>query len=235
MREFSAGEDERLGLLLHAIRGRTGSRQVDIALIANVSRRDVMLIEAGQAGTVPLDRLRRVFAAVDARARFTAWWNGAAADRLLGERHDALVECGLAVMRLLGWQTVVEVTFSEFGERGSIDILAGHPTFHALAVCEVKSVLGSMEETNRMLDIKERLAPRLAAARFGWTPSSIGRLLILPADSTTRRTVERHALTMASVYPARSREVRAWLRRPQGPLSGLWFLSEVRGADLVKT
>src|SRR5437773_934892 len=92
MREFSAGEDERLGLLLHAIRGRTGSRQVDIALIANVSRRDVMLIEAGQAGTVPLDRLRRVFAAVDARARFTAWWNGAAADRLLDERHAALVE-----------------------------------------------------------------------------------------------------------------------------------------------
>jgi transcriptional regulator with XRE-family HTH domain len=234
MREFSVGEDERLGQLLRAIRRRTGARQVDVAQVARVSRRDVMAIEAGEAGTLPLDRVRRVFAAMGARARVTAWWNGAAADRLLDMRHAALVERALALMHLRGWQTAVEVTFSEFGERGSIDILGGHPSSRALAVCEVKGDVGSIEETNRMLDVKERLAPRLATRRFGWTAGSTGRLLILPADSTTRRVVERHAMTMASVYPARSREVRAWLRRPQGSLRGIWFLSEVRRADLVK-
>ena len=231
MHDLSAAEDERLGLLLRAIRRRTGQRQADIAEVAKVPRRDVVLIEAGHAGSVPLDRVRRVFAATDGRARVTAWWNGAAADRLLDERHAALVERALAVMKQRGWQTAVEVTFSEFGERGSIDILGGHPSSRVVAVCEAKSVVGSIEETNRMLDTKVRLAPRLAAARFGWTPSSIARLLILAADSTTRRTVEQHALTMASVYPARSREVRAWLRRPQGSLSGIWFLSEVRDTD----
>jgi hypothetical protein len=234
MRELSVAEDERLGLLVRVIRRRTGKRQADIAEIANVPRRDVVLIEAGHAGSVPLDRIRRVFAATGGLARVTAWWNGAAADRLLDERHAALVERALAVMRMRGWQTAVEVTFSEFGERGSIDILGGHPSSQVVAVCEVKSVLGSIEETNRMLDTKVRLAPRLAAARFGWTPSSIARLLILPADSTTRRTVDRHALTMASVYPARSREVRAWLRRPQRSLAGIWFVSEVRDANFVE-
>jgi hypothetical protein len=233
-RRMVGAEDERLGLLLRAIRRRTGKRQSDVAKIANVPRRDVILIEAGRAGSVPVDRLRRVFAAMDARVRVTAWWNGAAADRLLDERHAALVERALAVMRMRGWQTAVEVTFSEWGERGSIDILGGHRASRALAVCEVKTVLGSIEETNRMLDIKERFAPRLATTRFGWTPESIGRLLILPADSTVRRTIARHALTMESVYPARSRQVRAWLRRPEGSLSGLWFLSEVRRANPVK-
>ena len=234
MHDLSAAEDERLGLLLRAIRRRTGQRQADIAEVAKVPRRDVVLIEAGHAGSVPLDRVRRVFAATDGRARVTTWWNGAAADRLLDERHAALVERALAVMKQRGWQTAVEVTFSEFGERGSIDILGGHPSSRVVAVCEAKSVVGSIEETNRMLDTKVRLAPRLAAARFGWTPSSIARLLILAADSTTRRTVEQHALTMASVYPARSREVRAWLRRPRGSLSGIWFVSEVRDANFVE-
>lgn len=231
---MTGAEDERLGALLHAIRRRTGKRQSDLAQIANVPRRDVMLIEAGRAGSIPLDRLRRIFAAVDARARVTAWWNGAAADGLLDERHAALVERALAVMRMRRWQTAVEVTFSEWGERGSIDILGGHRPSRALAVCEVKTVLGSIEETNRMLDIKQRLAPKLAAVRFGWTPAVTAGLLILPADSTTRRMVGQHALTMSSAYPARSREVRAWLRRPEGSLSGLWFLSEVRGANPVK-
>jgi len=190
-----------------------------------------MLIEAGRAGDVALDRVRRVFAAAGGRVRVTAWWNGAAADRLLDAHHAALVEAALSVFRKRGWRTQVEVTFSEFGERGSIDILGLHPGAGALAVCEVKSALGSLEETNRTLDAKVRLAPRLAIDRFGWRPRVVGRLLILPEDGTLRRVVARHSLTMASAYPARGREVRAWLRQPDGPLRGLWFLSEVRDTD----
>lgn len=120
----------------------------------------------------------------------------------------------------------MEVTFSEFGERGSVDILGGHLATATVAVCEVKASFGSLEELNRSLDIKERLAPKLAKARFGWTPRAIGRLLILPSESTTRRHVERHGETMTSIYPASSREVRAWLRAPAGHLRGIWFLSD---------
>lgn len=124
-----------------------------------------------------------------------------------------------------GWQTAVEVSFSDFGERGSIDILAAHAAARAIAVCEVKSVIGSLEETNRMLDVKERLAPTIAGKRFGWRPLSVARLLIVPRDSSVRRAIEAHAATMRSVYPARSREVRVWLRRPAGPIRAIWFVS----------
>lgn len=151
-----------------------------------------MLVEGGEAGRVPLDRVRRIFDAVGARARMTAWWNGAAADRLLDAGHASLVEHALSILNRRGWNTAVEVSFSEFGERGSIDILAAHEPERTVAVCEIKTALGSIEETNRVLDIKVQLAPRLAATRFGWRPRVTARLLILPNDRTVRRIVDRH-------------------------------------------
>lgn len=225
-------DDERLGQVLGQIRRRGGLRQIDVGRAADVPTRDVMLIEAGRAGEVAVDRVRRVFAAAGGRAHVTAWWNGAAADRLLDERHAALVERALVVLSARQWLTAVEVSFSEYGERGSMDILGGHLPSRTVVVCEVKTAFGSLEEINRVLDIKERLAPKLALARFGWRPIAVSRLLILPADMTVRRTVDRHRQTMASLYPARSREVRAWLRKPDGPLRGLWFLSEARGREV---
>jgi transcriptional regulator with XRE-family HTH domain len=226
-------EDERLGRLLRTIRRREGRRQLDLAVRAGVPREDVMRVESGRAGVVAVDHVRRLFAAAGGRVRLTVWWNGAAADRLLDARHAALVERVIGVLRARGWRTEVEVTFAEFGERGSIDVLGGYERARAIAICEVKSALGSLEETNRLLDAKERLGPRIAKARFGWAPAVVGRLLILPADSTTRRTVAHHTQTMASAYPARSRDVRAWIRSPDRPIRGLWFLSEVAAGDLV--
>jgi len=143
------------------------------------------------------------------------------------------VERAIGVLRRRQWATLAEVTFSEFGERGSIDILAARESARAVAICEVKSDFGSLEETNRILDVKERLAPVIAQRVLGWRPAVVGRLLIVPDRLTIRRIVERHASTMDTVYPARSREVRRWLRDPAQPLRGIWFLSEVRDADLV--
>lgn len=226
-------DDERLATLLRAIRRRSSITQANLAHEARVPRYEVLRVEGGRAGLVRLDRLRRIFLAAGARARLSVWWHGAAADRLIDARHAALVERTVAVLQRQRWQTAVEVSFSEFGERGSVDILAGRPTERVAAVIEVKSTIGSLEETNRMLDVKERLAPGLARARFGWRPDVVARILVVPDDSTVRRLVARHGLTMASVYPARSREVRAWLRHPTGPLHGLWFQSE--GSDPIRS
>lgn len=190
-----------------------------------------MLIEAGDVGQVRLDRTRRIFAAAGGRAHLTTWWNGAAADRILDERHAALVERAVAVFRRRGWTTAVEVSFSEYGERGSIDILAAIQSHLAVAVCEVKSDIGSLEETNRRLDVKGRLASTIAARRFGWRPQSVAKILIVPESAVIRRIVAAHALTMASAYPVQGREVRAWLRVPSRSISGLWFLSEVAVRD----
>jgi hypothetical protein len=193
----------------------------------------VQRVEAGMAGTIPLDRLRRIFTVVEARGRFSLWWNGAAADRILDERHARLVERAVVLLERRRWIVAVETSFSEYGERGSIDILAAHPSERAAAVVEVKSEFGSLEETNRVLDVKARLGAKVAERLWGWTPTSIGRLLVLPDETRCRRVVEVHQRTMGAVYPARGRQVRAWLRAPSGPLSGIWFLSEARHRSSV--
>jgi transcriptional regulator with XRE-family HTH domain len=202
-----SSDDGRLGVLLRAIRRRTNQRQADLAAGARVPRRDVQRIESGRAGEVRLDRVRRTFEAAGGRLSVGAWWRGAAADRLLDERHAALVERTLAVFRRRGWLAEVEVSFSEFGERGSIDILAGHRAAEAIAVAEVKASMGSLEELNRSLDVKVRLGPGIARARFGWTPRLVGRVLIVPegqhdpaGDQRARRD---HGLHLPSAGPGR--------------------------------
>ena len=56
------------------------------------------------------------------------------------------------------WVTAAEVSFSEHGERGSIDVLAGHPDTRSLLVIEVKASLGSLEDESA-LDVRNALRP----------------------------------------------------------------------------
>lgn len=226
-------DDARLAQILRAIRRRSGVTQRALAARAGVPIRDVIAVEDGRAGDVRLDRVRRMFLAVDGRARLTTWWGGAAADRIVDWRHAALVETALTILRRRAWETAAEVSFSEYGERGSIDVLGAYMPTLTLLVGEVKASIGSLEETNRSLDVKERLAPAIAYERFGFRPRHIGRVLILPDDRTVRRIVDRHAATMDAVYPGRSRDVRAWLHRPDRSMRAIWFLSELRHANPI--
>jgi transcriptional regulator with XRE-family HTH domain len=223
----------RLGQSLRALRRRNGILQVDLAHDAGVSDKVISRIEAGQVTGLRVATLRAVFEAVGARLFLNAWWNGAALDRLLDERHAALVERCVNVLRGYGWRTEVEVTFSVYGERGSIDVLGGHDDTRCGLVIEVKGSIGSIEETNRTFeetnrtfDLKVRHGQTLAAERFGWRPTSVSRMLVVPEDSTVRRVVAAHAATLESAYPARGRDVRRWLRAPGRAIRGIWFLSE---------
>jgi len=226
-----APEDQRIATLLRTLRRHEGVRQIDVAARARVSRGDVMLLEAGRAGAIPLDRIQRMFEATGGRGRLVVSWNGAAADRLLDARHAALVEQTMAQLQRRAWRADPEISFSEFGERGSIDVLASHGRRRAIAVCEIKTEIGSIEEMNRVLDAKVRLAPGLTAARLGWRPETVGRLLVVAESSTNRRIVARHRRTMASVYPGSTNDVKRWLRAPAGAFGGIWFLSEVAASD----
>ncbi|HUS21874.1 MAG TPA: hypothetical protein VMZ66_07680 [Aeromicrobium sp.] len=227
-------EDERLGQLIRLLRHRSGRTQAQLALAAAVPLRDLKRVEDGLAGNIKLGRLRDLLAACDGRGRFVPWWNGASADRLLDERHAGLVERVVTVLRARGWEVDVEVSFSEYGERGSIDVFGFRRDRSAIAVCEVKSAMGSLEETNRALDVKERLAPKIAFKRLGWRPSVVGRFLILPRNRTIQRVIAEHSSTMLSIYPARSREVRAWLREPATSVGGIWFVSDGPGATAMQ-
>jgi hypothetical protein len=230
-----SAEDERLGRLLRTIRRREHMTQEALATAVRVPVRDVIRLEAGGVGYLRLDRTRRLFEAVGGRAKLTAWYDGALADRLLDERHAAISERLVAILGTRGWLPAVEHTFSEYGERGSIDVFAAHPARRVVAVFEVKSVIGSFEEMNRALDTKVRLAPKLALSRFGFRPTHVGRILVMPEDRTLRRVISRLERTMASLYPAGSREVRGWLKRPDRDLSGIWFLTELQQPQTVSS
>ena len=95
------------------------------------------------------------------------YWQGEALDRLRDERHAAIVERVLRLLTAEGWIARTEVSFSEYGERGSIDVFALHPKVGALLVIEVKSAVPDLQATLSNLDRKTRLAPGLARA-LGW-------------------------------------------------------------------
>jgi hypothetical protein len=81
-------------------------------------------------------KLRRHGMSLDAEVIVFARWRGGEIDRLLDEGHAAIVGWLVTVLTDLGWQTRTEVSYSEFGERGSIDILAWHAESRILLVVE---------------------------------------------------------------------------------------------------
>ncbi len=220
-------------MLFRLLRVQAGLTQEELGIATSIPARDIRRVEIGRPGQVLFERSRRPFAEVKARARISVWWRGAAADRLFDERHASIVERGASMISRYAWATPAEVTFSEYGERGSIDTFALRRDLAAVALSEVKSAFGSLEELNRSLDVKARLAPKLCRDRFGWTPLHVGRLLIVPGVSSARRIVAAHRNTMDQIYPARGREIRAWLRRPDRSIGGIWFLSDPRNTRAV--
>lgn len=222
-------DDGRAGAVLRALRRRRRLPQHAVARAAGVSQATISRLERGHLDTVSLGSVRRAFSAVDARVSVDVSWRGGALDRLLDERHAALVGRLVTVLSADGSDVAVEVTYSRYGERGSIDVLAVLLQARAAIVVEVKTELTSVEETLRRHDAKVRLAPLLAEERFGWRPLHVSRLLVLPEDRTARRRVARQAALLDRALPARGRAVRDWLRRPDGALAGLWFLSSSHG------
>ena len=165
---ISPVNERQLGRVHRALRKRLGLTQRELAKRAAVPRNKISDLECFRLANLSLPEIDRCFTAMDASLRFFAEWHGAALDRLLDEGHAALVGAISGVLRELGWQVEFEVTFAKFGDRGSIDVLAWHAHSRTLLVIEVKTELGSLEGTLRSFDVKVRLAPVVAAERFGW-------------------------------------------------------------------
>lgn len=221
-----AVDDVRLGRFVRAARLRLRWRQCDLAERADVSQQEISIIERGHVGGVPIRTLRSVLRALDASVEYDLRWRGGAIDRLLDERHAALVGATVESLRANGWETRVEVTYSRYGERGSIDVLGWRAVEAALAVGEIKSDFTSVEQTLRKHDEKVRLAPAIVREREGWAPRAVGRVLVLPDTRTSRRRLERARASLASSYPLGQREVRAWLRHPVGSMGGVLLVPD---------
>ncbi len=172
-----------------------------------------------------------MFAAVDAGVRLEILWRAGELDRLLDAAHADLVASIARLLAVSKWEVGIEVTFSRYGERGSIDVLALKPGVRVALVVEVKSALTSIEETARRLDAKVRLAPAIVAERTGWRPTNVGALLVLPDSSTARRQVAAHAALLDGFLPDRGWTVRRWITEPGGRLRGIAFLPGIHGAN----
>jgi Holliday junction resolvase-like predicted endonuclease len=188
----------------------------------------VQRIERGGCDAFTGATIRAIAVALGARFEQRILWQGEALDRLLDHGHAAIVEHVVRWLRAAGWIVVPEATFALNGERGSIDVLAFHAATGTLLIVEVKSVLPDMQSLLAGVDRKARLAP-LVARDHGWAVRHVGRLVVLPGDSTTRRRVEAHSATLGAALPARTIAVRQWVREPVGDLAGILF---VEGDDL---
>jgi transcriptional regulator with XRE-family HTH domain len=218
-----------VGLGYRALRQRRRLTQAELGSKARVSGSVICRIERGRADRVAVHTLVRVAAALDARIDVRLLWQGEGLDRLLDARHARLVDLVLDILSSSAWEVATEVSFNVYGERGSIDILAFHPSTGSLLVIEVKSVVPDIQSMLSALDRKGRLARDVARER-GWHVSTVSRLLVLPNDRTARRRVDDHATTFRIAFPARTVQVRGWLRRPEGAIQGVMFVSDLRQA-----
>jgi transcriptional regulator with XRE-family HTH domain len=200
-------------------------RQSDVAASAGLSQQAISLIERGHLTTLSIRSLRRAFAAVDARFEGVVSWRGGQIDRLLDERHAVLVGQMAGELVRWGWEVHVETTFSEYGERGSIDVLALWRSSGIALVIEVKTELTAIDDTIRRLDIKGRLGAKLVLDRFGWRPVVVARMLVVLDRSTNRRRVAAHEGSLLRAFPDRGSRLRRWMQTPTGPISGLRFVS----------
>jgi transcriptional regulator with XRE-family HTH domain len=217
--------DQQFGALIRFVRIRLRWRQCDLARRASVSQTMVSRIERGHLGSVSLDTIRRVAAALDIRVDVTGRWRGGDLGRLLNARHSALNESVIRVVGRPGWLLAPEVSFSIYGERGAIDLLAWHPEQGTLLVIELKTEIVDVNELVGTFDRKIRLAAQVARDH-GWAIESgtaISAWLIVSDTRTNRRRVQDHAGLLGAAYPDDGRAVRRWLAKPNGSIRGLSF------------
>jgi transcriptional regulator with XRE-family HTH domain len=167
-------DDVRIGTALRTLRFNRRWSQSELARRAGVSQATVSLIERGKFGSTSLRRLRAVCKALDAHLDIKLLWRGGELDRLINRRHSAMHEAAAGMFASLnGWTAVPEVSYSIYGERGVIDILAWHAATRNVLVVELKTEIVDVQELIGRLDQKRRLAPRIARER-GWVPE-VGR------------------------------------------------------------
>ena len=214
-------DDLRVGAALRAVRVRHRWRQSDVAARVGVSRGFVSLVERGHLDKASLATLRRLGKALDIRIDLYARWRGGALDHMLGLRHSLLAESVVAFLsNLHGWLVIPEVSFSFYGERGVIDLLAFHVPTGSLLVIELKTLLVDVNELVGTLDRKARLARRIASER-GWEATSVSRWVIVMRTKTNSRRMSAHRSVLRAAYPDDGRTMRSWLRAPAGRVSAL--------------
>ncbi len=191
----------------------------------------VSYVERGHLDGLTVATIRRIGEALDVRLPFDARWRGADLDRLLDAGHSALVDQTAGALTALGWETVLEYGFNHYGDRGSVDILAWHAAERALLIVEVKTRIADVQQLFGSFAKKVRVVPQLVERERDWGARVVGRVLIVSGTSANRSLIERLRKSFDPTFPRRARDVRAWLRRPVGPMAGVWFVAPITAGD----
>lgn len=205
----------RFGRAIRALRRRRTWTQSQLAARCQLSRSTVSRIETGRIDRIAFADLETIAVALDGRLDLDFRWRGATLDRLIDERHAAVVDATVRWLRSGGWDVAVEASFAIYAERGSIDVFGRHPDGPLLMV-EVKASIGDVNQTLIGIDRKTRLAPEIARLR-GWPAGPVAALLVVAEGTTNRARITRHADAFGAALPASAQDCRAWVRRPDGP------------------
>jgi transcriptional regulator with XRE-family HTH domain len=220
-----AVDARRLGRTLRAIRQDARETQSTVAQRAGVSQSVYSRAERGDIVDLKISTLDRIVAALDAHLILDIRFRGGRADRLIDRAHAAIVEIVVAALSSAGWETAIEFSFNVFGERGSVDVLGWHATTRTLLIAEVKSRFTDLQGMLLSLGRKLRLVPDEVRRELGWDARAVARIVVAPGTTENRSVIERHMSIFASTLPARAPAIRAWIRRPDGPIAGVWLVS----------
>ena len=143
---------------------------------------------------------------------------------MIGAGHAAMHESVAQLLRDTEWLMAPETTFSIYGERGVVDVLAYHSSTGSLLVIELKTDLVDVQGLIGAVDRYRRLAPQLARER-GWTARSVSCWVALRDTPANHRRLAFHATVLRTAFPQDGRRVHGWLRKPSGSIKALAFLS----------
>jgi transcriptional regulator with XRE-family HTH domain len=183
------------GRLLRMLRIRKDWRQSDVAGKAELSPAVIARHEGGIIGSLTaLERHAGVFG-----LRIDVRLVGRSGElvRLADEEHAAIVETLATWFRSVGFLVEAEASFSEWGERGRIDLLAFDPETGTLVVVEVKTQLLDLQDLFGALNVKERLGATVAERR-GWSVRRRMSVLGVADTSANRGIVRQHPSLFAS-------------------------------------
>ncbi|MCY7418908.1 MAG: helix-turn-helix transcriptional regulator [Chloroflexi bacterium] len=219
-------DDAKFGAACRAVRVRRRMTQAAVAEAAGVRRVEVGRLERGALEDMSLGTVRKVLRALEMWMDITPRWRGPELDRLINGAHAALQGSVLRrLQELLGWIGVPEVSFSIFGERGAIDVMAWHAPTKSLLIIELKTLLVDPAELVRTMDRRVRLGQRIARDR-GWSPASISSWVIFTDTRSNRRHAANHRAVLAPLATVDGRRMRSWLNAPGGPVAALSFWPE---------
>ncbi len=180
--------------------------------------------------------IRRVSAALDVRVDLVPRWRAGDLDRLLNAKHSQLHQ--LVARWFAGarpaWILAPEVSYSIYGERGVVDIVAWHPGRRAILVIELKTDVVDVNQLIGKVGEKTRLIRQIVRDR-GWDPFTVSVWVIVAAGRTNRARLAAHRSVLRAAFPADGRAIRGWLTDPIDPISALSMWTDLAARPLAPT